>query len=172
MILADFYQIMMQRLQTNLPEIKHIDWWNNQPEHEEDEDPFPRPAVFIEFMEPEVTNLGRKKQAWLVRFNLHCVFDTINEVRSGAKPLVREKALQKMTQALDRIQYHIQGYNGTDIGTQFGSIQSMGANVSHNYDAVVDQVMPFMVRLENRAAVHLTAPVRPGVKITVTGREL
>jgi hypothetical protein len=172
MILADFYQILMQRIQTKLPEIKHIDWWNHQPEREDDENPYQHPAVFIEFEEAEVMNLGRKKQAWILPFKLHYVTDNVSEVSSVAKPLVRQKGLQKMVQALDRLQYYIQGYNGTDIGTQFGSIQSMGAVVSHDYDIVVDQVMPFRVRLENKAAVHLQVPVRPKLNITVRGREL
>jgi hypothetical protein len=172
MILADFYQILMQRLQTKVPEIKHIDWWNNQLEMEEEEYAYARPAVFIEFQPAEIINLGRKKQAWNLPFKLHYVADNVSEVRSGASALVREKGLRKMTQALDRIQYYIQGYNGTDIGTQFGSIQSLGAVVSHNYDLVVDQVMSFTVRLENRAAMHLQVPVTPGLNIKVKGKEL
>src|SRR5690349_3070562 len=101
MILADFYQVIMQRLQTKLKEIKHIDWWNDQIENADSEDPFICPAVFIEFEEPEVTNLGRKKQSWLVRFKLHCVLENVSEVRSSSTPLVRQKGLQNMTQMLD-----------------------------------------------------------------------
>lgn len=45
----ELYQALKEKL-GDIEEIKHIDLWNNNIDFLEEEEPWPRPAVFIQFM--------------------------------------------------------------------------------------------------------------------------
>jgi len=161
MILSEFYLILVNRLKDKVPAIKHIDWWNDQFDNEEKENPFNRPAVFIEFLAADVTTLGNRKQSWNQPFSLYIANDMLLETSSVETAALREKAVTAHLDILDSIHYYLQNYNGKDQGVQFGSIQQQGSPVSHNYDDLIVHQMNFTVRLENKAAVHKTQKVIP-----------
>jgi hypothetical protein len=56
--------------------VKHIDIWNNQVAFIEEEQPFPTPAVFIEFQPINWRFQGNAVREAQVSFNLHVVTDS------------------------------------------------------------------------------------------------
>lgn len=56
------YQEIAQHLAIKLPEIKLLDFWNDQPYFQEREYPLPPLAVFFEFRASEIMTLGQNAQ--------------------------------------------------------------------------------------------------------------
>lgn len=172
MVLAELYLILLECIKRKLPEIKHVDWWNDQLDMEEDEDPFLRPAIFWEFDVLETTQLGNKVQLLKVSAKAHLVTDAISETAMRTKKAVRERAIRKHTDLIDKVHKCFHGYNGLDQGVQFGSMQHVGNVLTHNYDAVRRDETAFLCMIYDRAAVRKTVKRTPKEKITVTGSEL
>jgi len=74
--MKDLYLNIKKHVREWLPEIKHVDLWNNTAfDPWDDGAPFPRPAVFVEFGPVEWTTAGRGKKTGAVAVTLHVVSD-------------------------------------------------------------------------------------------------
>lgn len=49
MVRSELYQAIKLKLEQDVPEVKHIDFWNHNVEFLEQENAWARPAVFVEF---------------------------------------------------------------------------------------------------------------------------
>ena len=165
MILGDFFLVLQKKLKTEIPEIKHIDWWNEQLINEEDELPFNLPAVFIEFPPAQVVKLGRRKEGWIQPFILHLVHDVITEARSSKSERVRNNTLRHL-EFTDRVHYVLEGYTGIDQDCRCSSIQHTNTTVSHDHDNVIEHLVDFLVWIDNRAAMHSRQRVTPTLRVT------
>jgi hypothetical protein len=174
-ILGDFYLIMMKRIEDKMPEVKHIDYFNDQISEEDEESPIVKPSALFEFPPAEVISLGKRKEAWNQTFRVHISSNLINEMDKRTKPDVRDRALAKHLTLIDSFHKHFQNYTGADQGVLFGSIRHVSTTLSHNFDSVITHVVEFFVRIENTVAmrkmVHI-APPAPALNLTVTIEEL
>ncbi len=165
MILGEFYLVLLEKLRRELPEIKHVDWWNSQPEFEDEDLPFNRPAVFIEFPDPEILKLGKRRELWKQTFILHIVNDIITEARKSKSDRIRNHTLRHL-ELCDKIHYVLEGYTGIDQQCRFSSIQHTGTTVSHQFDNLIMHDLTFLVVFNNNAAMRRRDPVRPALVVT------
>ena len=172
MTISDFYTAIMNRLLTNITDvdgsskIKFFDLWNNQttPQDEEEELPFPTPAVFIEFHPSAMQTLGMRKQAGDVDFSLHIVSEVYAEHSSREEAAVRTNALDHLN-LLDQIFYWLQNFDG-DF---FGAVDRTGfPQFDHNHTNLYEHLMPFKSRITDHAAMHPQIKVTPNPPPQIT----
>jgi len=74
-IMKDLYQNIKTFVQTNIPDIIHVNIWNEQITNIQDEVQFLRPALFIEFGIVEWNQVNKGKKTGTVPVILHLVTD-------------------------------------------------------------------------------------------------
>lgn len=70
-----FYNNIKQHIKTKLPDVLHIDFWNDQLNNLDEENPFLTPAIFIELEPVQWTDTGKNSKKGTVSFTLHLVTD-------------------------------------------------------------------------------------------------
>lgn len=158
MIITEFYEAIMARVKTNVPEIKHFDLYFRQDEEvdEKGELPFLRPAVLFEYDPIDWETLGNKKKAANITFNLHVISDVIQEVDMRSTVPIRNKGHEHL-QNIDKIDYWMQGFSGTN----FNSIGSLGIMPYQPNGMMIKHIMKFRTRLTNDAAKHILVHPNP-----------
>ena len=156
MIFSQFYIDLMNRLleikEGNACKVKHIDLWNNQTtqDGEEDEDDvFPTPAVFIEYLPADMQTLGNRKQATELDFILHIVSEVMTEHSSRETPGIRSNALAHLI-LCDQVFERMQNF----IGEYFGAVSRIGFTMDHNHTNMYEHSQKFRVRITDEAAMH------------------
>lgn len=86
MMIEQIYKALRDRIKTELPEIKHVDWYQGefdfQPENENY--PYNRPAVFLEFMPSETSPLLHHVQQVKLQLRVYLACDQKTDMRSGS----------------------------------------------------------------------------------------
>lgn len=70
-----FYKCIKQHIKTKLTKVQHIDLWNEQTNHLEEDIPFLRPAIFVEIEPIQWLETGKNSKKGTVNFTLHLVTD-------------------------------------------------------------------------------------------------
>ncbi len=163
MILNAFYEAIMERLTSKIVAIKHFDLYYGQdePQEEETELPFLRPAILFEYDPMEWESLGNKKQATEASFNLHIISDVIQEVDKRTAPAIRTLGHAHL-QLLDDVFYWMSGFNGNG----FNSISRTGIDPYKPNGIMIKHVMKFKTRLTDVAAVRTLIEATPVQEIT------
>lgn len=97
MIIYDkLYKAIKQHL-NNVPDVEHIDWYNNQYRNFENEKATPRAAVFVEIIDPVNWNQMTPGQSGTVQVKLHCVLYDVKDSPVPSLEFTQEvmKALQR-----------------------------------------------------------------------------
>jgi hypothetical protein len=151
MILSTFYEAIMARLTTKIPEIKHFDMYFGQYESDNEELslPFPRPAVLFEYDPQEWGSTGNKKQSSDASFSLHVLSDVPQEISKSTDVQIRNLGHEHL-QMLDNVFYHLQGFNGPG----FGSISRTGLLPYGAQGLLMVHILRFKTRLTDDAAIH------------------
>lgn len=167
MTLNTFYEQIMARCLTVAPEIKHFDLYfrQDEPQNEEEELPFQRPAVLFEFMPMDYQSFGNKRKAADALFRLHILSDVVQEVDSKTAPNIRVKGHAHLA-LIDKIDKGLQGFNGSG----FNSIASVGIEPYQPNGMVIKHIGHFKTRLNNDAARRnfITPNPLPSQSITIT----
>jgi hypothetical protein len=159
--------LFIQTLLQSVTDIKHFDWYNDQFNSEEDELPFPTPAVFLEIMPYQTQSLGKLRQAADIQFMLHVGQQLYSNTRRGAK--AQSKALSHLNLndlvfAALHGKYSDEPINNSTIGT----INRTSVNPDHRFSGYIIHIISFKTRLISDNAVIPTVPVSEGLKTTVS----
>jgi hypothetical protein len=143
--------VFIQELLAAVTAIKHYDWWNNQPENENEEDVFECPAAFVQIAPFKAKSLGRKRIAADIDFMLHLVHQPIKRTRRGHRQ--QAAALQRLK--TDDVVNALKGKNNT---TTIGSIAFVMEYPDHSFDQYTDTPLAFKVRMVSDTSVKETSP--------------
>jgi len=126
---------------SSLNEIKHIDLWNRQVEFLEQENPFPRPAVFVEFGQVDWTQLKNGTLSWEGRgtVNLHIVTDWNGSAAAGSSTMEDNLAGWELSKT---IQDKIEGLNGDN----FGRLALSSSITNHDHEDLVENIEVYRYR--------------------------
>lgn len=160
MIISSFYEAIMSRLKTNIPEIKHFDLYFGQYEDEEKDLPFNTPAVFMEYTPLNWESLLNKRLESNVEFNLHVVSEVIQEVDSTTTLSIRNLGHAHLL-LIDKINYWMKGFNGNG----FNSISNAGMEPYIANGSLIIHILKFKTRLRDDSGKHLTQSVTPSQEI-------
>ena len=106
------YKAICERLTQEIPEVKHLDLWNNNIAVLSGGAVWPRPAVFVEFEAIEWKQLQRGARRGDVAIRLHIVTDAVSY--NGNSDERQEEALSYLDM-LDRINAAMQGLRGNNF---------------------------------------------------------
>jgi hypothetical protein len=138
--------LFIQQLLATVPAIKHYDWWNNQPESENEEDSFESPAAFLQIAPFKKKALGRKRIAADIDFMLHLVHQPIKRTRRGHRQ--QAAALQRLKS--DDV---IKALKGKNNQTTIGSVAFVMEYPDHSFNHYTDTPLAFKVRMVSNIAV-------------------
>ena len=123
------------RVLSSIPEIRHIDLWNQNVEFLDEDSAFPMPAVFVEFGQISWTELKGRTLVWdgSGTVNLHIVTEWHGNTAAdeGHMPCgLSDWDLAEKIQ--DRIQYM--------SGTSFRNFGLLATMTNHNHEDIVDNI--------------------------------
>lgn len=126
----ELYRTIKDMIGRAVPEVLHVDLWNRNVEFIEQEDAWPRPAVFVEFGEITWTPLsaGVRRGAGTVR--LHLVTDWADGGNDAAFRLS-----DKIRRAMD----------GLD-GESFDHMTPASTQTNHDHEDILESIEVFGVR--------------------------
>lgn len=123
--------------------IKHIDLWNQNVEFIEEEQPWPRPAVFIEF--GEITWSPFSGMAKGLRGTcpiiLHVVTDWKGSTADGASTRCRSVASMDLSERISKEVLAIEG-------SSFHNICLVSSITNHNHEDIVESIERYTVTVE------------------------
>lgn len=79
------YKELSTLITEKVPDIKWIDLWMEQTSHEEDEYPFPTPAVFLDFSANNIDELGDNVQLMHMQVTVLVAMETLADSYQGAQ---------------------------------------------------------------------------------------
>jgi hypothetical protein len=118
--------------------MQHIDVWNNQYFALEDEQPFPVPAVFIEFQPITMRLMGRGRCEAEVIFNLHIIADS----RSGE---YADSSIQAFN-VIEAVQRALHGKSSNEH--LIGTITCINSETDNNFSELMHNIETFSCRCE------------------------
>ena len=123
--------------------IRHIDLWNQNVTFIEDESPWPRPAVFIEFGEVSWTSLGGAKKLLTgsCPVILHVVTDWKGGTADGEQ--TRDASVASMDLS-ERISAEVL----RATGGSFHNIRLISSIPNHNHEDIVECIERYAVTIE------------------------
>ena len=153
MIHIFLFKKIIERINSKVPEIKHIDLWNNQIEMEAQELPFNRPAVFLEFLPVTWHTLGQKRSDADINFALHLVTDMTGiQTDSTQEEQKQNDSLYRLI-LFEKVWVAMQGYQANDGDTQFSKIIRNGSNIDSNSGQLNKDTLFFFTHVNDSAAV-------------------
>ena len=123
--------------------VKHIDLWNQNVEFIEEEAPWPRPAVFIEFGEfvwdPYTGPAGGLTAKPYV--TLHVVTDWAGSTADGEATQAAAVAAMDLSEKISEVLYGL-------AGTTFRNLKLVSSQPNHNHEEVVESIERYSVTVE------------------------
>jgi hypothetical protein len=169
MFLSSLYEALMSRIQTTDLTI-YVDLYSGQFEDEgEEELPFPRPAVFIEFnTDDEVKAIGNGWQQIDMIITIYIVDDVIQESSSLTNSTVRGVGYAHLNR-IDVISNALQGFNSNTLnvaGLWFNSLQMTSVGYNKNNGALYVHAVSFKTMVKYGALAKVTTEVDADLRIT------
>ena len=130
------FESICSKLQTDLPEIKYYDLWNENMDGIEQGIIFDTPAVFIEFDPISFTSQARGVPRHPITITLHVVtrYTPQRPTRSG----YASEAFQHL-ELLERIELALIGLSGEG----FSALQLSSAEMDHNHEELQNHIERF-----------------------------
>lgn len=155
MILSTFYESIMHRLMVQTPSlgIAYFNYYFGQDEEEEQNIPFARPAVLMEYNPMEFASVGQHRQETETTFRLHVLSDVIPEFDHTTAQAIRDDAHAHL-QLLDALNKRLTGYNGDG----FGSIARVSVDPYIANGQVIKHIITYRVRLRDDSAKRIYEP--------------
>jgi hypothetical protein len=126
----ELYNAIKAKLESDVPEVKHVDLWNHNVEFIEQEDGWERPAVFVEFGQitwSPFQGCGYRGRGFV---NIHLVTDWAE----GGQDAAFDLSL-KVHAALD----------GLD-GTTFSGMALAETYTNHNHEEILESIDSYAVK--------------------------
>ena len=164
-MINQFYEALLAQLQTKVPGIKFIDFWNNQFDmlNTEDEIPFNFPAVFIEIDPIEWQTLADSSQQSPAVIIMHLGVETLQETSNQELLATRAAGMNHLPLVQD-ISKALHGFSGTN----FGTITRIGTTFDQNYGSVKEILIPFKCLLtDNSLSINFNVIPKPPVVVEV-----
>ena len=121
--------------------VKTYDLWNEQVDFIEEEEPFARPAVFLEFM------LSAATQTATVPIRLHIVTDWKGSSRKGSK--YQQQTLERFS-LLEKISRHLHNFQGNDGSVFFDMFRRTASDTNHNHSELIEDIEEYTFRVTQK----------------------
>lgn len=131
-MLATYYQLLIDRIKNNVPEITIVELFTNQYNHTEEERPIITPAVYIEFSNITWRDTGINTQEGLLTINIHFVVPHLLPANSDDLNIYNIQVLE----LLQKIHTSLQGFQMIDNNKYAHSTKL--TRISTQYDANSD----------------------------------
>jgi len=146
-----------------VPAFKHFDLWNQNVDFLEQDSPFERPAVFVEFMPLAWETNGKKQQQSVLTIKLHMVTDWFaNTAQYNPGQDIALDYLDMPDQIVKALTCVY--VNGTN------SLTRSRSTINHNHSKYLDSVEEFTAMIKDNSAMDVlsTLMVKPTIKIETT----
>lgn len=131
------YKTIQEKIEQCIPEIKHINLWNNNTDHLEKERAFNTPALFIEFEPIEWTSKGRNVstyiEAAIVKINIYIL---LSDLASASDKRYCQQAMDTLTFS-SKIVAALSGLSNHNSNCQFNSLIHKNDITDHNHDKLL-----------------------------------
>ena len=129
----EIYQAIKNRIEQRVPEVKHIDLWNQNVAFAEQDTAWERPAVFVEFLPISWQPLaGRNSARGRGRIQLHVVTDWSDDDESNAVSLQLSDTVAKAMVGM--------------VGDKFDGVELQTTYTNHNHEELVENIEEFSYR--------------------------
>lgn len=118
-MLKEVYQLIQQRIQTEVAEFKEVEWFLNQYAETEDQDAwYATPSAYIEFLPITYSSHGGLQQRATVVFRIHVA----SEALFGDGRRITDSAINHIS-LVDRVYVALHGWNAklSDLSTHVGN---------------------------------------------------
>lgn len=156
------YEAICNRISTQVPEIKHIDLWNNNVAALSGGAVWPRPAVFVEFETIEWRQQQNRARMADVAVRLHIVTDAISCNGHNDK---RQHAALAFLRLINKVNAAMQGLNGNN----FASFMLTTSATNHDHAELVESVERYITRAQDTTSMLSTLHQVPIDKLTLKG---
>lgn len=126
----ELFNAIKAKLTSDVPEVRHIDLWNQNVEFLDEEEVWARPAVFVEFGTIAWTPFQGKRQRGKGVVNIHLVTDWAEGGHDAAFDLSR-----KVCCALDGLE-----------GEEFDGMALVETRTNHNHEEIMESIDSYAVR--------------------------
>ena len=141
------YKAICERLTAQVPDIKHIDLWNNNIAALSGGAVWPRPAVFIEFETIEWRQLQNRVRMADIAVRLHIITDAVSY--SGNSDPKQDAALA-FFDLLNRVNSAMQGLRGEN----FAGFMLTTSATNHDHAELIESVERYTSRVQDTSAMR------------------
>lgn len=141
----------------NLPNVAHIDLWNNQLSNLDVENPIAWPAVFVEYMPVTWTRqMGAKKGDLSVK--IHFVQETYCSTFAGS---VNQTDALSILDRAEEVEDMLEDFAGESASAFVG----VSTEVDNNHDMLIDTIIEYSTTITRSIGKRRLVQVSPDLKI-------
>lgn len=159
-MLKQLHQSIEAHIQANLPQIKWIDIWNNQPARYGEDFPWPRPAIFLEYQFPDFETQGKGVQKTDAVINVYITQDLYAGAYTGAPNQTAALAVLDM---IDTVHAAMQGFSDDSAG--LGALDRQSLTPDTNHGNLVTYSLTYQARVTDASAIPPTEEVTPTTEL-------
>ena len=146
------YKAICDRLSAQVPDIKHIDLWNNNIAVLSGGAVWPRPAVFVEFEAIEWRQQQNRARMADIAVRLHIVTDAVSY--NGNTDPKQDSALA-FFDLINKVNAAMQGLRGEN----FAGFMLTTSATNHDHAELIESVERYITRAQDTTAMIPTTPL-------------
>ena len=146
------YKAICNRLTAQVPDIKHIDLWNNNIAVLSGGAVWPRPAVFVEFEAIEWRQQQNRARMADIAVRLHIVTDAVSY--NGSTDPKQDSALA-FFDLINKVNAAMQGLRGDN----FAGFMLTTSATNHDHAELIESVERYITRAQDTTAMIPTTPL-------------
>ena len=146
------YKAICNRLTAQVPDIKHIDLWNNNIAVLSGGAVWPRPAVFVKFEAIEWRQQQNRARMADIAVRLHIVTDAVSY--NGSTDPKQDSALAFLD-LLNKVNAAMQGLRGEN----FAGFMLTTSATNHDHAELIESVERYITRAQDTTAMIPTTPL-------------
>ena len=146
------YKAICNRLTAQVPDIKHIDLWNNNIAVLSGGAVWPRPAVFVEFEAIEWRQQQNRARMADIAVRLHIVTDAVSY--NGSTDPKQDSALAFLD-LINKVNAAMQGLRGDN----FAGFMLTTSATNHDHAELIESVERYITRAQDTTAMIPTTPL-------------
>ena len=146
------YKAICNRLTAQVPDIKHIDLWNNNIAVLSGGAVWPRPAVFVEFETIEWRQQQNRARMADIAVRLHIVTDAVSY--NGSTDPKQDSALAFLD-LINKVNAAMQGLRGDN----FAGFMLTTSATNHDHAELIESVERYITRAQDTTAMIPTTPL-------------
>lgn len=146
------YKAICERITSQLPDIKHIDLWNNDIASLSGGAVWPRPAIFVEFETIEWRQQQNRVRMADIALRLHIVTDAVPY--NGNSDPKQDSALA-FFDLLNKVNSAMQGLRGEN----FAGFMLTTSATNHDHAELIESVERYISRVQDTSAIPPITPL-------------